>query len=358
MKKKSTKLRRETLDNFRDLLTNISKRVGDMQAFDWAASIGERYHRQDIRTHVHMVGNLSEYCAIFEYHSMPRPKDERDFIAIIPRAGNGRPTCPPAPDNLYEPMLIRIIDLFEPNEGVVKTATPSLVWLQPLNECLMFISKTLNHLAPVTPSFDEFAFAASWKFKLIGQSFVEGNGCSPNQKDWELGKACNCVGFQQRQLMHQSIEGRTEIVGDLAYADTPIKGWSETIYADAIAAVSSLRIQIRPENTVIGSQHEGVANQSESLDFTFCTPYLEARAIQRMHELYYPYERKDSEDPKGTRDTRAHKGRVREELGQGGEACEGFTDSPPEEGLTQTSPSHRPGGYTARHTHSGNPEDA
>ena len=78
---------------------------------------------------------------------------------------------------------------------------------------------------------------------------------------------------------------------------------------------------------------EKLLNGSESLDFTFCTPYLEARAIQRMHELNYDHEQeeiRDSENTKGARDSRAHKGRVRDRLRQGGEAGEEITDSPPE----------------------------
>ena len=66
----------------------------------------------------------------------------------------------------------------------------------------------------------------------------------------------------------------------------------------------------------------------------------------------------DSENTEGARDSRAHKGRVREELRQSGEAGERITVSPPEEGLTRTSPDRRLGGYTAKHTRSGSLEDA
>ena len=298
---KSTKLRRETLDNSRDMLTNSAKRIGNMQAFDRAASIGERYHRHDIRIHVHMVGNLSEYCAIFEYHSMPRPKDERDFITTTPRAGNDRPCCPPAPHNLYEPMLIRIIDFFEPDEGIVKTATPSLVWLQPLNECLMIQAKIANHATTVASPLSQLPSLSSREFKLARQFVAEGFRCPPDQKDRELGMACNCVGVQQCHLVDQSVEGRTEIVRDFADADAPIKRWGGAIYMDAIAAVSSLRIQLRPKNLIIGFKRVGFANQFESVDFTFCTPYLEARAIQRVHELNYDHEQRKSQTQRTTK---------------------------------------------------------
>ena len=83
--------------------------------------------------------------------------------------------------------------------------------------------------------------------------------------------------------------------------------------------------------------------------------------LRSRHELNYIHEQREiehSENAKGARDTRAHKGRVRDRLRQGGEASEGITDSPPEEGLTRTLPGQRPGGYTATHTRSGSLEDA
>ena len=67
---------------------------------------------------------------------------------------------------------------------------------------------------------------------------------------------------------------------------------------------------------------------------------------------------RDSENTKGARDTRAHKGRVREELREGGEAGERITGQPPEEGLTRTLPDHHPDGCIATHTRSGSLEDA
>ncbi len=53
----------------------------------------------------------------------------------------------------------------------------------------------------------------------------------------------------------------------------------------------------------------------------------------------------------------AREGRVPEELGEGGEAQE-VRRSPPSEVASETAPSHRLGGYTAKHTRLGSPEDA
>ncbi len=152
-----------------------------------------------------------------------------------------------------------------------------------------------------------------------------------------------------------------EVVGDFSDSDSPIEREWGHIRLDAVDVITRLRITLGSDY-VIGrvaphSEHFIV----EDLDFTFCTPYLEAWAFQRVHELIYDHEQrevKDSENTEGARDSRAHQGRVRDRLRQGGEAGEGITDPPPEEGLTRTSPDHHPDGCIATHTHSGSLEDA
>lgn len=46
--------------------------------------------------------------------------------------------------------------------------------------------------------------------------------------------------------------------------------------------VSRLRIDLSLEDLIIGVTPEGLLQPSETLNFTYCTPYLEARAIQRV----------------------------------------------------------------------------
>jgi hypothetical protein len=147
----------------------------------------------------------------------------------------------------------------------------------------MFQAKIANHEPPVASSLGESSIFFSRELELARQFIAEGFRGSPNQKYWDLGAACIYVGSQQRQLVDQPVEGGTEVVGNLADADSPIEGWGGTIYANAIKAVSGLRIQFRPEKVIIGFKCVGFANQFDSVDFTFCTPYFEARAIERVH---------------------------------------------------------------------------
>ena len=91
------------------------------------------------------------------------------------------------------------------------------------------------------------------------------------------------------------------------------------------------RIQFRPDNLVIGFERVGFANQFELIDFTFCTPYFEARTIEWLHKLNYNHEQglsKETENSQGSRNSFAYTGRVRGELRQGGEAGEEITDQP------------------------------
>ena len=85
------------------------------------------------------------------------------------------------------------------------------------------------------------------------------------------------------------------------------------------------------------------------------------------HALYSTHgegksEQEDSEDAQGrVRDSGAHQGRRDEGVREGGgahNAAQSVTFSPPEEVATQTAPSRRHGGYTARHTRLGSLEDA
>lgn len=60
------KLRRKTLDNFRNVGRNQFKNIADAHWCDRFTTMIERYHGRDLRVHVHVWGGLSEFCAIFQ----------------------------------------------------------------------------------------------------------------------------------------------------------------------------------------------------------------------------------------------------------------------------------------------------
>ena len=220
-------------------------------------------------------------------------------------------------------MLIRIIDLFDPIQGVFQTTTPALVWLQPLNEYLMFWEQIANHAAPVS-EFHSFEV----RYEAIPSSpFPSGLA---NEKYGELGVRCRCCGFQQGKLIYEAVKGRSEIVGNLTNANTPIEEKWRSIRLHAIDLISRLRIQLGPDYAVWRVLPERTHGLVKNLDFTFCAPYLETRAIKALHKLYSNHEGQEDGDTKNTqgpRDSGPDEGRRIQGAGKGGGANQAKTIS-------------------------------
>ena len=310
----SGELLRKVLNNLRDILGDDAEGIDYSFALDFWTSIPERYKWDELRGHAHATGGLAEFCAVFQY--LARGNCKGMLEAVSPSSGERAHSSLRA-NNLYKPMFVRIIDLMEPPQGALPSTSSSLVWLQPLDLCLMAVLKIANHTAPVS----EF------------HAFKAGNpllGCS-DQENRELGVACGCFGFQKRQLIHHPIEGRPKIMDNLPNPNSPtgVRWRAANMYA--INVISSLRIELRPDDLIVGVLPKSVLGSAESLDFIYCTPFLEARAKERMHELHYDHDRdkiSETEDSKGLRDTRSQERRVSRESEQGSQA---FTPSPPEE---------------------------
>ncbi|MCH7843213.1 MAG: hypothetical protein IID01_10665 [Chloroflexi bacterium] len=139
------------------------------------------------------------------------------------------------------------------------------------------------------------------------------------------------------------VQSRPDLVTELPDSDTKIEEWwREREQGTFIERL--IRIELTEHSCGI----ERLVSSEVLVDgfqVLFCPLELEDRPFKRMrftpslkihHELNYNHEQReieDSENAKGARDTRAHKGRVRDELRQGGEAGERITASPPEEDL-------------------------
>lgn len=272
--KSLSKLRSKTLDNFRNRSCAQIQQKADWFTEYWNTTIGERYKRGDLHIHAHIRG-LSEFCAIFQYTEMP-PNEGIPLLSPISGTKSTRSdSC-----NLDNPMLVRIIYLFEPKEGAIASTpfgqiygfeertTAALVWLQPLDTCLMFRSEQLNSLFP-------FSFEVP---------FIQEN------RELEQFIPCNCFTFvrtvQEGKLIDEMIKRRAKVVGNLANINTPIKRRWEAVYSDAIDMLTRYRILLCPDNTIMGVFEKGILHRPESVNFTFCSFNLEAYAIERMHMLY------------------------------------------------------------------------
>ena len=130
----------------------------------------------DIRPHVHAKLGLTDFCAIYQYAPMePSSIGYESHLGLFPSRDEG------FRHPIWGPLTL------SPKEGVFTPATPSLVWLQPLDECLMFRSKVTNHVASVASPLSESPFLGSREFKLARQFIAEGEETSVRPRKLETG---------------------------------------------------------------------------------------------------------------------------------------------------------------------------
>jgi hypothetical protein len=354
---KSREIRFKQSNNLRDSFGNQIKNKADWLLFElWrqTESWSERYKRMDLRIHMHVRGELEAFCAIFQYVEDAQNIDRMiDFTPPTNRPRASSNAC-----DMYNPMLVHIVNLFKPKEGAISSTpfgqvngweqytTDAIVWLQPLNECLMFRSEQSNCISPPL----RFEISPINVYREL-KPFVH----------------CNCFRFistiQKSKLIDKIVEGTPEIMSNLTNETTPLKRgfkreW-DAIYLKAIDILSRYRIMFCPDDTMFGFFEEGSLHRSESIDFSLCSSELELHAIQRMHMLYYHHggeSEKDTKDSKRTRDSYTNTRRVRTESKEGNKPRQ-ITTSQPEEVTPQTSPDHHHGDYNAKNTHLGSPED-
>jgi|GEM_PF-1156864 len=354
MSKSIRKFRSKTLDNFGNVFSYQIQHKYDSSSRDRFAPMSERYKRNNLRIHVHMRGIFFEFCAILQYtDSTEGDIREIDNIGSSQSAYNG-PNSGLSAYDLNKPMLVRIVDLIEPKEGAIAPSvfgpikgyevntTSAFVWLQPLNNCLMFRSEQLKHLFP----FSIFEFL-------------------PTSCDRPLKIPCDCFryvrSFQEGKLIDKLIKSRAQVMGNFSDINTPFKGGWQSIHTYAPDILSRLRIELRPDNVISSILCKSILHRPESINFSFCTSDLEAWAIERMHMLYSTYGREEdghSKDPTELRNPHPEaQGRVRRTRKSDETDQASSSPPPPEEVKSRTALYHHHGGYTAKHTHSGSLED-
>ena len=160
---------------------------------------------------------------------------------------------------------------------------------------------------------------------------------------------------------NEVIENRAQIVDSISGNDSESQWWFPFNLEQGRPLVEAVKLFWGDYTVRVGFEKRlGLA--FELLDVLPCS--LDPKVgkfyiIAARHDEQVTQE--DSEDSEGPRDSRPDAGGSDARLQEGGGAYQGEASnspSPPEEGLTQTSPSPRLGGYTAKHTRSGSPEDA
>ena len=102
-----------------------------------------------------------------------------------------------------------------------------------------------------------------------------------HEKDWKSGALCWYCAVAKYKFVHEAIQRRSEVVGDFADVDPPLRAWL-TAYSDSVHALPSPGVQLCSDELMIGISPEGSFGAHESLDFTLRTPHLEARAMQQL----------------------------------------------------------------------------
>ena len=234
---------------------------------------------------MHVRGGFAEFCAILQYAAR-----ETDGGVGAPPMAVTRPSTPDTND-LDKPMLVSIVDFMEPPERTVSLTTlpsvmernrrsvSSFVWLQPLNHCLMFFAERLNHSQSVPIEMRDEFFPLAISFSRSRQPGIWGN--------WVL--VARVLGVQQCELINETVECGNRRLWAISPMKTPHWGRGrQTSHVHAIDIISRLRIQFRSDDVILGILPEGVLGQSETLDFTFCTSYLERRGPSKSNICYSP----------------------------------------------------------------------
>jgi len=312
MTARSIKGGREVLDNVAHTIRDLAKNKHDPVTPYGGAPLGEDYIRGDLRVHVHLGGDRYEWCAVFQ-HMDPSIVPDGLGHMVVPYRNEATPGDTGRPGSNYEnqPMLVGKVDLIQVVEGMVSwTSTGAVIRLQPLDRCLMYRVETLYH---VKPTLAELGYKTLFRWRA---SFFR----VPNQMDRKLSVPWGCRCTLESELPNQTIEGRPEIVSHLTDTDAPVLRW-EDIEDDVIRILSPLRIRIGLYEPIVGHLAKGVLHSAEMLDLAHCTPYLEARAVKRMHEVVSRYGiRTEAEDPEGLRDADPQAEGLRRGHSQAGES--------------------------------------
>ena len=317
------KLRPETLDNLRNLLRNQREDATDALVSDAGASHAERYQRANLRVHIHVTGGFEDFCAVLE-------SSEPDGIDIIESAFAASDTRPFSPDDcgrlggnyLEQPMLVGVVYLVQPEQRMPPKPAPTYI---SLDSCLMFRAKALQVSPSVTLELG----------KAIAVPIPPG-GEAPRE-DRKLRSVVGCACFESGELPRKVVEGGAQVVGDFSDGNAYIH-WRQHVHEYAVDILSGTRVELCPDDLIMGLTLEGVLHRPEGLDFSLCTPELEEWAIKGMHDVNSDYGR-DAENPEGRGDASPQVQGLSEEP----EDCrhaEALSSAQPEEAASRTTAAH------------------
>ena len=239
------KLRPETLDNFRNVLGHLREPEAYARASDFWPPLPEGYVRGEHLIHVHLaglnvgLGSVTHICAIFKHAAQP---DMEVGHRLVSPCSTNDIAFRRSTGDLEQPVFVSVVEFLQEIEGITIALVPSLVWLQPLNYCLMFaVQRGDQFSAPaIEVQFSAVALLASATMRRFAR-----------EEDRKL-RPCQCFltrSIEAAELVDQAVKGRPKMVGDLADADAQVIRW-EDIDEDAQRVLLGLRIKLGWDNSI------------------------------------------------------------------------------------------------------------
>ena len=292
---------------------------------DVRRSIAEEYLNARCNIHLHVGFGTEEYCANFNIHS--EIISSRDTATELSRNRQG--LAEGATRDKQVSVLIRVAQNLElPEVPPVVIDSRTVARLKPIHDGAYCV----GHPAELSPL-----------LSLIADGVVENR---------ELISGVGGITFGQDKLPDKVVERGAGVVEHLPDKHIEASRHGRNM-VEAADLISRLIIDIFG-NDIGFEVTEGRDVLAKRLDMFVSPVILSNGTVQRSH---YEKLQEDSEDAQGPRDSDSHERGIRGEPRQGNEASEGITASKPVQVESQTAPS-RHGGYSAKHTHLGSPEDA
>jgi hypothetical protein len=299
--------------------------------------------RRPVRTGDSIRGEvISNYCVILQkIFPFSQGLVVPEFNVPIHTEVNGK--FPPATTNSNKlTMLISVFEAVDDSQDVAVSISPLLVRLQIYDECPSLRVQSFGgglEIFPCTGILDhelsifvlsEDVLKQDWKTRMFSALF----------RDTTDNNVIKCTSQVMYEITEHDGNHRVRLLSDVE------------AYPDCILA-------IRQPDTF------------EIVRVAFCVPHgflvdvyhvlpspleLEPPVIHMLNSEYEEGKSEDAKDTKRTRDSHTNARRVRTESKKGNKSRQ-INPSQPEEVTTQTSPDHHHGGYNAKNTHLGSPED-
>ena len=266
----------EQLQDVHNQIVQVSKRRNDLMSVYGITTTVEDYLWGDVGLHFHATIRVAldsaSLCAIFQRHplcdfNVAYLRSPSTVVGVTTERQSSQPnSARKKTGDLNEPMFIGVVYLMKNPKDRVSMPIPSMVWLQTSNDCPVLFPKVDTTVC--TPSVTSFA-TTSWAVEL-------------DRKTDFSGIYLRVV--QEGQLASQQIQGRPQVVNNLADDYRPLQGNPVVMLGlKAQDIISGVAVSLRNNNTIAVSLDRSVNGVIERLDLLGCPIRLRKRPIERMH---------------------------------------------------------------------------